>query len=68
VIPAGSKIVSIDLIFDEGTDSTSAPDDPRGIGLAVVDNININGRFIRSGRGIQPNPDNDPNVPKVDHD
>jgi len=65
VIPAGSRIISIDLIFDEGTDSTSVPDDPRGIGLAVVDNIDINGRFIRSGRGIEPSPDDDN---RGDHD
>jgi hypothetical protein len=48
VIPAGSRIVSIDFIVDEGTDAVSAQD-PMGAGLSVVDNIYINGRFIRSG-------------------
>ena len=37
----GSRIVSIELIFDEGTDTMSVPDDPNGVGLAVVDNLNI---------------------------
>jgi hypothetical protein len=58
VIPVGSKIVSIDLIFDEGTDSVVAGD-AQGVGLAVVDNILINTGFIRSGRGIAPDPDDD---------
>ena len=48
VIPVGSKIVSIELIVDEGTDSVSTQD-PMGVGLSVVDNIFINGQFIRSG-------------------
>lgn len=48
VIPAGSRIVSIDIIVDEGTDTVSTQD-PMGVGLSVVDNIYINGRFIRSG-------------------
>lgn len=52
----GSRIVSIELIFDEGTDAPSVPDDPNGIGLAVVDNLNINGRLIRSGEGIADGP------------
>src|SRR3989454_5157112 len=52
VIPVGSKIVSITLIFDEGTDT--ANNDTQGVGLAVVDNISINGRFIRQGESVQP--------------
>ena len=52
VIPAGSRIRSIDLIFDEGTDT--ANNDTEGVGLAIVDNIFINGAFIRSGEGIAP--------------
>jgi hypothetical protein len=48
----GSRIVSIELIFDEGTDEPLVLDDPNGVGLAVVDNLNINGVFIRSGAGI----------------
>ena len=29
---------------------------PAGIGLTVVDNIFVNGRTIRSGMGVEPNP------------
>ena len=50
-IPPGSNIESIDLIVDEGTDAPSV-EDPRGVGLSVVDNIFVNGQFIRSGQGI----------------
>ena len=52
VIPPGSTIVSINLLVDEGTDSTSTPDDPSGVGLSVVDNLDINGTLITTGRGI----------------
>jgi hypothetical protein len=59
-IPADSTIESITLIYDEGTDATSVPDDPNGVGLSVVDNIFINGQFIRSGKGIaEPRGDSD---------
>jgi hypothetical protein len=63
VIPAGSRIESITLILDEGTDTPTLPrptsgdlGNPAGIGLAVVDNIFIDGRFIRRGNGIEPKP------------
>ena len=62
VIPAGSRIERITLIFDEGTDVATAPrpsgdlGNPAGIGLTVVDNIFINGRLIRAGKGIEPRP------------
>jgi len=60
-IPPGSRIRSITLIYDEGTDQPSAPTalslEPGGVGLAVLDNININGSFIRRGRGIAPTED-----------
>ena len=49
---AFAKINSIDIIFDEGTDNPVAGD-PEGIGLAVVDNIDINGRLITQGSGIE---------------
>jgi len=52
-IPPGSRIESLSLIFDEGTD-TPLIDDPLGVGLAVVDNIYVNGRIITSGTGIAP--------------
>ena len=47
-IPVGSTITAINIIFDEGTDQPGA-EDPRGIGLATIDNININGAIIRAG-------------------
>ena len=50
-IPAGSRIRSISIIYDEGTDSVSV-EDPRGVGLAVIDNIFINGDTITRGHGI----------------
>ncbi|HXM83023.1 MAG TPA: hypothetical protein VN929_13975 [Burkholderiales bacterium] len=43
-IPAGARIKSITLVFDEGTDT--ANNDTQGVGLAVVDNIFINGELI----------------------
>jgi hypothetical protein len=48
-IPAGAKINSIDIIFDEGTDT--ANNDTEGVGLAVLDNIFINGVLITRERG-----------------
>lgn len=47
-ILVGSKIRSISLIHDEGTDT--ANNDTQGVGLAVVDNIFINGALI-TGHG-----------------
>ncbi|HEY6202854.1 MAG TPA: hypothetical protein VI056_07405, partial [Candidatus Limnocylindria bacterium] len=47
VIPVGSKIVSISILYDEGTDT--ANNDTQGVGLAVIDNIWINGKLITSG-------------------
>ena len=60
VIPAGSRIKSIALIFDEGTDTPTAArpsgdaGNPAGIGLSVVDNILIDGAMIASGKGVEP--------------
>jgi hypothetical protein len=31
-------------------------EDPNGVGLAVLDNIDINGRLITRGSGIEPEP------------
>ena len=47
IIPIGSKIVSISILYDEGTDT--ANNDKQGVGLAVIDNIYINGQIITSG-------------------
>src|SRR5204863_9718919 len=49
IVP-GTKIKSISIIFDEGTDSSS-PSDPNGVGLAVIDNIDVNGKLITHGPG-----------------
>jgi hypothetical protein len=46
----GATLTAISIILDEGTDSTST-DDPAGIGLGVIDNIFIDGTFIRKGAG-----------------
>ena len=45
VIAPGATIVSISIIFDEGTDV--APDNT---GLAILDNIDVNGKLVGSGR------------------
>ena len=58
LIPAGSHIRSIDIVFDEGTDQASTSD-PDGIGLATIDNIFINGQTIGNGVGVA-----EPNGPK----
>jgi hypothetical protein len=47
VVP-GTKIKSLSIIFDEGTDVTGT-EDPRGVGLAVLDNIDVNGVLITRG-------------------
>jgi hypothetical protein len=47
-IPVGSVIESISILYDEGTDTVLA-DDPMGIGLAVIDNIDVGGKLITSG-------------------
>jgi hypothetical protein len=49
-VPLGARIKSIDIVFDEGTDM--ANNDTQGVGLAVVDNIDIDGALITSGAGI----------------
>lgn len=51
-IPPGTTINSIDIVFDEGTDT--ANNDTQGVGLAVIDNIDINGKLITSGSGVEP--------------
>jgi len=49
--PGGTEVRRLSILYDEGTD-TSGVEDPRGIGLSVVDNIDVNGRLIRRGAGI----------------
>jgi hypothetical protein len=48
-VAAGAKIKSLSIIFDEGTD-TAGTEDPRGVGLSVIDNIDVNGKLI-TGQG-----------------
>lgn len=57
-IPPGSVIESITLIYDEGTD-TPTDEDPKGVGLSVVDNIFVDGQVISRGQGIAPNGNSD---------
>jgi hypothetical protein len=57
VIPVGSKIVSISILYDEGTDT--ANNDAQGVGLAVIDNIYINGQLITSGPSGKDKKDKD---------
>jgi hypothetical protein len=64
-IPAGSTIVSISILFDEGTDVIGV-EDPKGVGLAVVDNIWIDGTLIAQGSGIATSPE--PKDDDFDHD
>jgi len=63
--PSGTKVDRIDVVYDEGTDtpSTGQPrpivppsgeGDPNGVGLAVLDNIDVNGNIITAGSGVCP--------------
>lgn len=49
--PGGTQVSRLSIVYDEGTD-TPGVEDPRGVGLSVLDNIDVNGRLIRSGAGI----------------
>jgi len=51
-----TQVGSIEIIFDEGTD-TPTTSDPTGVGLAVLDNIDINGELITEGHGEVPRAD-----------
>lgn len=44
IVPPGSRIVSISILYDEGTDIATS--DTLGVGLAVIDNIFIDGQTI----------------------
>jgi len=58
----GTQIRSLSIIFDEGTDT--ANNDTQGVGLAVIDNIDVGGRLIRAGNEVV---DGTPNHPRDDH-
>ena len=48
-----TRVDRIDIVYDEGTDAPSG-EDPKGVGLAVLDNIDVNGVLITTGAGICP--------------
>jgi hypothetical protein len=52
--PVAGKVESLSIVFDEGTDPSGGPDQ---FGLAVLDNINVNG--VRVGRGPGDGDDDD---------
>jgi hypothetical protein len=47
----GTEVRRLSILYDEGTD-TPGVEDPNGVGLSVLDNINVNGQLIGSGAGI----------------
>jgi hypothetical protein len=56
VAPAGfifgvTPVDEIHIVFDEGTDTPTLPDNIAGVGLAVLDNIRINNTFITKKKG-----------------
>jgi hypothetical protein len=53
-VAPGAKIKSLSILVDEGTDSTSI-EDVFGIGLSVVDNIDVNGTLITKGPNSSDN-------------
>jgi len=57
IVP-GAKIKSIGIVFDEGTDAVST-DDPMGVGLAVIDNIDVDGKLITKGKNGKNDDNND---------
>jgi len=66
-VTPNSRIKSLTLIYDEGTDTPTAQD-PNGVGLAVVDNIFVDNRFISAGRGIAPSDNGDRGDPGDNND
>jgi hypothetical protein len=66
-VAPGATIKSIQIVFDEGTDTPSL-DDPMGVGLVVLDNIDVNGALVGSGQGIAPNVNKQNNNDNNDND
>jgi hypothetical protein len=62
----GATIKGISIVFDEGTDT--ANNDTQGIGLAVLDNIDINGKVITRGTGIAGSRTDDENDNEDEND
>jgi len=50
-IAPGQRVRSIFIVFDEGQDTPSALGPDTGAGLAVIDNIDVNGQLV--GRGAE---------------
>ena len=46
-----TPVDSIQIIFDEGTDTATGVDNPAGIGLTVIDNIRINSTTVTKKKG-----------------
>jgi hypothetical protein len=74
-VPSGATINSINILFDEGTDTGNAPGEiveTTGVpgtgaaGLAVIDNIDINGKIITRGTGIADGINRDKNDGRKD--
>jgi hypothetical protein len=53
----GKTVMTIDLVFDEGQDT--APDN---FGLAVLDNIDVNGTLVGAGQGAKGTQNGDDNT------
>lgn len=65
--PNGTKVTKISIVFDEGADTASA-DDPTGVGLAVLDNIEINYTLITRGPSGHKTVDHDDSDRNDKHD
>lgn len=51
-----TPVQSIEIVYDEGTDTANPPNEPAGVGHVILDNILINNQYIRAGSGIRPTP------------
>jgi len=68
VAPPGARIRSLTILYDEGVDSVSG-EDPKGVGLAILDNIAINGIIVGKGsKGRDKEKDNDDDDDDDDED
>jgi hypothetical protein len=52
-IPLDATITEISIVFDEGTSSPPPAGNAPSIGLAVIDNIYLDGVIIRKGTGVK---------------
>jgi hypothetical protein len=56
LVPVTGQVKSLTIVFDEGTDPSGGPDE---FGLAVIDNINVNGVRVGQGPGNGDDDDDD---------